>query len=151
MSTKTTSLTVEQKRALIAEEYGWTRMVIGLNSGASGKTLFFCGSSLQGTPPRDREKEEDDQAFEPVPDYFFDANAALALCDAMAKEGWNCHLGNGLDKTWECEFQRPPTAETQPDDIGSRADERLEIIYGSGDTLPIAICEAFAKAKGLWQ
>lgn len=84
------------------------------------------------------------------PEWFEDANAAETLCDALSKEGWHCDLNNGLDRTWECEFSRPPTVETNPDDIGTRGDERLEIHYGAATTLAAAIAEAYGKCRGLW-
>lgn len=48
---------------------------MGLNPGVSGKTLWLSGSSLQGTPPSDKDKPEDEQAYEKVPDYLTDLNA----------------------------------------------------------------------------
>lgn len=80
------------------------------------------------------------------PDYPNDLNACLTLIDMLADRGWNCALGNGLDKTWECEFYRPAKlGQTHPDNLGIRYGKSIELIYGSADTLELAICEAFLK------
>lgn len=84
-----------------------------------------------------------------LPPFLTDLNAAITLCDMLAEKGWHCNLANGLDKTWECEFMRPPTESTHPDDIGSRRGETLEIIYGCGDTVCLAIVEAALIAINL--
>lgn len=42
---------------------------------SSGKQLLGSKDTLHGTPPRDKGKPEDEQAFEPVPDYPNDLNA----------------------------------------------------------------------------
>ncbi len=78
-----------------------------------------------------------------VPRYMDDLDAALTLVDFLAAQGWRCNLANGLDKTWECEFMRPPTAATPKDRIGIHCGETLEIHYAPADTLARAICEAF--------
>lgn len=78
-------------------------------------------------------------------------NACVDIANVMAEKGWWIDMRNGLDKTWECEFSRPPTPETDPDDIGELRGERLEIIYAAADTLPMAVCEACLRALKLWQ
>lgn len=80
---------------------------------------------------------------ESVPDYANDVRVALSLCDFLAEQGWRCNLGNGLDKTWECEFMRRPTATSREDDIGIHQGERLEIHYAPADTLAQAIADCF--------
>lgn len=124
-SMTTSEPTPEQKRELIAKSMGIK------SEKYFRRIVWIYGSGMNSNPP----------------DYFTDANSALTLCAAMADKGWRCSTNQGLDKTWECEFTRPLTTETNPDDIGTRDGERFEIIYGSGKTQPSAICEAYAKAQ----
>lgn len=77
-----------------------------------------------------------------MPDYLDDANAAVMLCAKLAVEGWRCEINKGLDPTWECEFKRPSQSSTERHNIGE---------YGAGDTMSVAICEAFLRVKGLWK
>jgi hypothetical protein len=86
-----------------------------------------------------------------IPDYLNDLNAAIFLCDFLAERSWNCTLGNGLDKTWECEFYKSATDKTHPDNLGQRDGKQIELHYGSADTLAEAISEAFLRTLGLWK
>ena len=61
----------------------------------------------------------------------------MDLCNALAKEGWNCELNNGLDTTWECEFKK--------------RDVHENLHYGAANTMAGAICEAFLHVKGKWK
>lgn len=128
-------LTPEEKRVKIAEHLGWK--LVDLPAHPNGPKLLWMtpeGRQLNmGTP-------------DTVPDYRGDSNAALTLVDHLAKQGWRCNLGNGLDKTWECEFMRSPTAATHPDFIGIHQGETLEIRYVPADTLAEAICDGFLLA-----
>lgn len=85
------------------------------------------------------------KAYYESPDYPSDLNAAIELIDFLADRGWHCRLGNGLDKTWECEFYRDATENTNEDDIGTilGCDLPQEIHYQSADTLAEAIARAF--------
>lgn len=75
-----------------------------------------------------------------LPDYLNDLNAAITLCDFLAERGWNCHLDNGLDKTWECIFTR-----------GRTGNENSDEHYGPGNTMTAAICQAFLRTVGKWE
>jgi hypothetical protein len=86
-----------------------------------------------------------------LPDYLGDLNAAIELPAHLATQGWWCELANGLDGTWECEFMRAPTPNTDSDHIGERRNERLEIHYAGADILPLAIGEAFLRTLNLWK
>lgn len=81
-----------------------------------------------------------------LPNYPLDLNACAELIDLLAGRGWNCALGNGLDKTWECEFYRPAKlGRAHPDNLGIRDGKSVELHYGSADTMPLAICDAFVR------
>lgn len=68
-------MTPEAQRIAIAKACGWTRMSQG-HLPQSGRQHPLLGDyDLCGTPPEDRDKEEDDQSFKQVPDYFNDLNA----------------------------------------------------------------------------
>lgn len=79
-STSKGRMTPEAQRKAIGEACGWTRIGMCFRV-RSGKDLLGSVSALHGTPPRDKDKPEDDQAFEPVPDYPGDLNA----CHEMEK------------------------------------------------------------------
>jgi hypothetical protein len=134
----------EVQRIKIAEACGWIMLPPGqwLHKGDARKRH---PSGRQTTDGTDTE----------IPDYLNDLNAAAALCDVMADLGWFCGLANGLDKTWECEFYRPATSQTNPDDIGTRVDydggkTRLEIHYSAGTMASLAIARCFIRALNLW-
>lgn len=80
-----------------------------------------------------------------IPDYPNDLNACAELIDSLADKGWNCSLGNGLDKTWECEFYKTATNSTRAEDKGTiyGLHDEQEIHYESADKLSVAICGAF--------
>lgn len=86
-----------------------------------------------------------------LPDYLTDLNAAISLCDLLADKGWNCRLGNRLDKTWECEFYRPATEQSLSGNVGSIAGiDPAEIHYAGAATMAQAIYEAFLHTIGRW-
>lgn len=141
MTAALSQLTPEAKRKLCAEALGWTRV--------DTRPEFICGRSFfssprdsGGTPPNSKPADDGEPEYDRLPD-FTDPTAAILLIDHLAGFGWRCNLANGLDKTWECEFTRAPTVETDDDDIGSRQGERLEIQYAAADTLAEAIVDAF--------
>jgi len=78
-----------------------------------------------------------------LPAYDTDANAALELCEAMAKDKWICRLFNdyGPDdgqNEWECVFflgQRGTVGALEKDFIAP--------------TLPLAILGAFLRCHGI--
>ncbi len=67
-------MTPTEQRIALAQACGWTRMSMYSHI-ASGKQLLGLNDSLYGTPPCDKNKPEDDQSFEPVPEYDSDLNA----------------------------------------------------------------------------
>lgn len=67
-------MTDQEIRVKIATFVGWTRIQMGCRV-ASGKQLLGAISNLMGTPPCDKDKPEDDQGWEIVPDYCNDLNA----------------------------------------------------------------------------
>lgn len=138
MTEQIQKLTPEEKRIRIAEACGWVKLAPFLNA---------CGGLTQEWRHPDPVGHRNCTAGEF--DYLDDLNAALTLIDFLAERGWRCNLANGLDKTWECEFMRPPTDATDDDDIGSRQGERLEIRYAPAATLAEAICDGFLLAHTL--
>lgn len=114
-ATQLQKLTPEAKRVALAEACGYQRWRY-----PDGEIAIYEGGK---TWPRERHQAELAASGMPcdlttLPDYLGDLNAALTLVDHLAKLGWRCSLANGLDCTWECEFMRPPLAETHPDFIG---------------------------------
>ncbi len=67
-------MTLEAQRVAIAEMVGWTRISKGTPI-SSGNQLLGSKSYCMGTPPQDKDKPEDEQAYERVPDYLNDLNA----------------------------------------------------------------------------
>lgn len=67
-------MTPQEINIAAAEARGWTRIQIGFNGLASGKQLLGATASLKGTPPADKDKLEDDQAFVDIPNIYSDAN-----------------------------------------------------------------------------
>lgn len=85
-----------------------------------------------------------------APAFLGDANAALDLCNRLAKEGWHCELSNGLDTTWECTFWR--FQNDVPKDLrGNREGRETEEHYGPGGTFCEAVCQAYLHVVGKWE
>jgi len=75
--------------------------------------------------------------------YTSDLNAMMEPCKLLASKGWRCEANMETDGTWECFFTKPDTNITS-----GRADATH---YGAGDTLALALAEAFLKTLGLWK
>jgi hypothetical protein len=139
-------MTPEAQRIAIAEACGWkecercTRQLKPKSDGVEIRGLDPTGDHTGGW-----------KEYALLPDYLNDLNAAIFLCDFLAERSWNCTLGNGLDKTWECEFYKSATDKTHPDNLGQRDGKQIELHYGSADTLAEAISEAFLRTIGLWK
>lgn len=70
-----------------------------------------------------------------IPDYPHDANAALEFAQHLASEGWRLNCYTTTDhKQWICIFFRM----------------EMDSFSGCADTMPLAICEAGLRVKGLW-
>lgn len=125
-------LSPEEKQIAIAEAIGWRRISL-----VKSRSFWSMGGRL-----------DTDRIYEPheFEAYLDDLNAALTLINFLAERGCRCRLGNGLDKTWECEFMRKPTPTTRPEFIGEYDREMMEIIYAPADTLAQAICDGFLLA-----
>jgi len=68
------------------------------------------------------------------------SNEVFETIDRMARQGWFCALGNGLDTTWECEFYRRATRETPPEHLGRDSTLGLtEVHYSTGATIAEAV------------
>lgn len=72
-----------------------------------------------------------------LPDYLADLNAAYALCELLAADGWSCVISR-LSK-WECEFIK------RGFDSAGIARHKA-----ASDVLASAICEAFLRTLNLW-
>lgn len=63
-----------------------------------------------------------------LPNFPADHNAAMTLCDALAKEGWSVKMERwDTDNEWSCAFFH----------------KDHDTIYGDAPTLAIAICRAY--------
>lgn len=72
-----------------------------------------------------------------LPDYPGDANAALTLCDALAKEGWTQIFWRVASGQWSVVF-----------DLGAEAQSiGFGLSTATAETLPIAICRAFLAVR----
>lgn len=71
-------------------------------------------------------------AMSSPPDYYWDVSYAVTLCDVLAKEGWNVDINKRHDWTVT---------------VWGNGDEHYE---SRAPTLAAAICESYAKVKGLW-
>lgn len=153
-------MTDSEKRYSIAELFGWKWYRIpGIPSdgGRKYRCLFMpCMVESDGILPRGYELADMTEAIcndkyitreGLVPDYLKDLNAAKDLVTMLGKEGWFCVANSGLDGTWECFFTKR---------TGSLEEDKYRIIpqegdhYGAGDTLAIALCEAFLRVKRKW-
>lgn len=118
-------MTLEQKRIAIAESQGWKRDSHDARLyNKDGKTYYSENPGRWlGT------------SYAPLPNYFTDPAAAVSLCEAMAKEGWDvtpsCFEHTRLD--WICEVRK----------IGQSHSE-------TAPTFSAAVAECYGKAKGLW-
>ncbi len=115
-------MTHDEQRIVIAEAVGWTHLDI------------CCGI------PRGKSPEPSGFSHFPIvelPNYPGDMNAAIELCHFLAKQGWRCNLNMGTDGTWECEFHH--------------SEKPFLYAYAPNDKLPLAICESFLRAIGLWK
>lgn len=130
------TMTNEELRVAVAEAMGWTEIrdpktfnslfasdqhfaksPFGLQPGINRNHPSLVGESKKHEPPEDW--------WVLIPKYTTDHNAAMTLCDALAKEGWEPNFRKWKGQ-WEAWFQ---TIE--------------ETFLGTGPTLPIAICRAF--------
>lgn len=72
-----TNLMPEEINRVLAEWMGWRRFGM---FGPYGKcAIISLGVSLHGTPPEDKDKPEDDQAYLPVPQFATDLNAIATI------------------------------------------------------------------------
>jgi len=142
-------LTIEQKTALIAEAIGWTWQTWGKKSihvfAPKGEKPNWSGedkktNSMTWPIGDNQSAEEAARAFlvRVSPPYFTSADAALTLCDALAKEGFTWVSASQDDGVFFSFFRKKN---------GVLNGERYE---ATAPTLAAAICEAYGKAKGLW-
>lgn len=114
---KLANLPAGHRRLMCAESSGWR---------------CLCGDDwIAPDEPLDASYSQE------LPDFDRDANAALALVEAMRKEGWLVNMQD-CEEGWRAEFVR----------FGPGVDETTSHI-GVADTLPRAIVSAFLLAKGL--
>ncbi len=119
-------MTPEAQRIAIAEACGWkygdtTVTAFGAEVPLKGWGKFFGHGQFP-------------------PDYLNDLNAMTSVANMLAKEGWHCVANMGTDGTWECFFTRSPRQL-----VPTAGDH-----YGAGDTLAMAMAEAFLHLKGKW-
>lgn len=117
-------MTPQEINIACATEVGWTDCHDFTNEsdrhGRAGR--------LYGTCPIEKVSRE-------LPNYHGDANAALGLCELMAKEGVNTtFLNRMLINTWEC---------CSNDGVNTHRSKQ--------QTFPAAICECFLRVKGKWK
>lgn len=117
-------------------------------AGARGYT--FHGEATYGGTELNGWWKGQEYARSGLPQWLDSLDAAITLCDALAKDGWFCQLSNGLDTTWECEFYRKPTDETHPDNIGFFQGANWELHYAASNTAAEAICQCFLRTLNLW-
>lgn len=110
----------------IAEYLGWTWMSM-YSHVASGKQLLGSRDVLHGTPPRDKGKPEEEQAFEPVPDYTSDLNAMHEAEKSFVAGDWryveNLKKVTGNEDNWHASVGQ--RAEAFLRTIGRWEDEKL--------------------------
>jgi hypothetical protein len=132
---KLTDMTPEQMRVACAEELGWSRIDRKpecVSKVAGFKSWLNATWDIGGTPPADKGKPEDDQSYEQIPNFLTDLNAAITLCDEMARRGW----------TWEAYQTSPSVGSTVCFYKRTNCHRRL------AETLPLAIVGAFLLACG---
>lgn len=149
-------LTPEELRVEIAESRGWTEIrkpktfnSLFASDRHYAKSPFGLQPGINRAHPslksefgmEDREPPEDWWVI--IPKFTADADAALTLADALAEKGWKCRTNNGLDKTWECEFTRPPHPNSKDEHVSLTRYGTVELHYGAGDSQSLAICRAY--------
>lgn len=129
-------------RIAVGKALGWSRF--GMHSGiSSGKQLLGSVSTLHGTPPRDRDKPEDDQAFEPVPDWPNDLNACRDMEATIDPSKWGYYTG-----IIRRIIQRDCCTNAHFIPGCERAQHIADIwFYGATSKQR---CESFLKMHGLW-
>lgn len=94
MTPTLTSLTDDQKCALLAEAQGW------INTPRDGEVATWSHPGQRLPGGRDFISEMG------LPDPLHDLNAAITLCDMLADNGWKMHFHKGTSETWEVEMYR---------------------------------------------
>lgn len=125
-------MTDAEIRIAIAEKCGWLGPFGLYRRIASGKQLLGGGETLHGTPPRDREKPKDDQAYEPVPDFPNDLNACHEFEKTLDVNG----LGRYADELDEV---------CVPTHICPLTHWKAVVMATARQR-----CEAFLRVHGLW-
>lgn len=134
-------MNAEQMRIACAEEMGWTYCKREVWPKRRPKEFEFVlqspeqeGKALPEFTVRTASYEQDRiLGMDRLPNYLTDADAALTLCDHLAKEGFTPHLTMLPDKSWECIFDKLDEAKVH-----------------AAPTMPEAICGAFLRVKGKW-
>lgn len=121
------TMTNEELRVAVAEARGWTqirtvnRVMMGVrpNETRTFQTVAILSPSKTLT------------AISLVPNFPTDANAALTLCDALAKDGWHFAVDGVVGNPFEVVFAKSDT----------------DRVIAHGPTLPIALCRAYLKTR----
>jgi len=84
----------KEQQINIAEYCGWIGPFDFYRRIASGKQLFSSVTeTLHGTPPEDKDKDEDERRYSPVPDYVHDLNAGRLAELRLSGDEWRIYLG----------------------------------------------------------
>ncbi len=119
----------EAQRIAIAEACGWRHEFWNTSTdGECGGWIAPSGGCLQNAP-------------DCFPDYLNDLNGMIEAIQSLAKDGWRCVCNMGLDGTWECVLSKAESIQLIP-----TGDDH----YGAGDTLALAMAEAFLRTVGKW-
>jgi hypothetical protein len=133
-------MTPKAQNVAIAKACGWSRFGMYRHI-ASGKQLLGGPETLHGTPPRDNDKPQDDQAYEPVPNYVADlgavAKAQATLTDEQ-RTAFTYHLLGVL-------FQDTPI-ESLNNNPGV-----VKVIWDVANATAAQRAEAFLRTLGLWE
>lgn len=118
-------MTPQEINVACAELSGWSAI-----EDFSGPLMMAPGTFMRGYPPKDAlvGKKQD------IPNYHGDANAALGLCELMAKNGLITQCSNAQMDIWTVTVKMP-----QRD------------IHSFNQSLSAAICECFLRVKGKWR